>query len=39
MLEKIVQGKSLETWFNEFPKLREVYDLKEVLWINESMNR
>ncbi|WP_313019134.1 D-serine ammonia-lyase [Acetoanaerobium noterae] len=36
MLEKIVQGKSLETWFNEFPKLREVYDLKEVLWINDK---
>lgn len=36
MLQKNIQGKYLEDWLLERPMLSDVYNLKEVLWINDK---
>lgn len=34
----VFNSKSLETWINEFPKIKTLMDLEETLWINPKLS-
>ncbi len=37
MVKKIIEGKSVEEWIEDYPLLKQIMDTEETLWINQKI--